>query len=216
MSKYSPQSISESKEVTLKKFLVILSLLTAFGLLAIAISTLPLITYWDSIILKKVHNLQSLELDQIAIALTQTAGAVGILAITSLLSMGLVWGKQWRSLGYVWLVIIGGGLITFLVKLLFHRARPAVWVSPLPQPDFSFPSGHAMLSMSLVMAIAILIPQKHWRLIWLVTGGVWFMAIAWTRLYLGVHYPSDILGGFLLAIFSAIAGSYLTKVNAKL
>ena len=216
MSKYSPQSISESKEVTLKKILVILSLLTAFGLLAIAISNLPLVTYWDSIILKKVHNLQSLELDQIAIALTQTAGAMGILAITSLLSMGLVWWKQWRSLGYVWLVIIGGGLITFLAKLLFHRARPAVWVSPLPQPDFSFPSGHAMLSMSLVMAIAILIPQKHWRLIWLVTGGVWFMAIAWTRLYLGVHYPSDILGGCLLAIFSAIAGSYLTKVNVKL
>ena len=216
MSKYSPQSISESKEVTLKEILVIFSLLTAFGLLAIAISTLPLITYWDSIILKKVHNLQSLELDQIAIALTQTAGGVGILAITSLLSIGLVWWKQWRSLGYIWLVIIGGGLITFLAKLLFHRARPDVWVSPLPQPDFSFPSGHAMLSMSLVIAISMLIPQKHWRLIWLFTGGFWFMAIAWTRLYLGVHYPSDILGGCLLAIFSAIAGSYLTKVNAKL
>ena len=60
MSKYSPQSISESKEVTLKEILVIFSLLTAFGLLAIAISNLPLVTYWDSIILKKVHNLQSL------------------------------------------------------------------------------------------------------------------------------------------------------------
>ena len=216
MSKYSPQSISESKEVTLKKFLVIFSLLTTFGLLAIAISTLPLITYWDSIILKKVHNLQSLELDQIAIALTQTSGGVAILAITSLLSIGLVWWKQWRSLGYVWLVIIGSGLISFLAKLLFHRHRPDLWVSPLPQPDFSFPSGHAMLSMSLVMAIAMLIPQKHWRLIWLFTGGFWFIAISWTRLYLGVHYPSDIFGGWLLAIFWAIAGGYLTKVNAKL
>ncbi|MBD2177500.1 phosphatase PAP2 family protein [Pseudanabaena sp. FACHB-1998] len=216
MSKYLPQSISELKEATLKKILVILFLLTTFGLLAIAVTTLPLTTYWDSIILKKVHNLQSLELDQIAIALTQTAGAVAILAITSLLSIGLVWWKQWRSLGYIWLVIIGGGLITFLAKLLFHRARPDVWVSPLPQPDFSFPSGHSMLSMSLVMAIAMLIPHKHWRLIWLFTGGFWFMAIAWTRLYLGVHYPSDILGGWLLAIFWAIAGSYLTKVNAKL
>jgi membrane-associated phospholipid phosphatase len=196
--------------------LVNLFLLTLFGLLAIAVTTLPLITYWDSIILKKVHNLQSIELDQIAIALTQTAGGVGILAITFLLSMGLVWWKQWRSLGYVWLVIIGSGLIDFLAKLLFHRHRPDLWVSPLPQPDFSFPSGHAMLSMSLVIAIAILIPQKHWRLIWLFTGGFWFIEIAWTRLYLGVHYPSDILGGWLLAIFWAIAGGYLTKVNAKL
>jgi undecaprenyl-diphosphatase len=42
------------------------------------------------------------------------------------------------------------------------------------------------------------------------------MAIAWTRLYLGVHYPSDILGGWLLAIFWAIAGGFLTKVNVKL
>ena len=216
MSKYLPLCISELKEAILKNLLVVLSLLTTFGLLAIAVTTLPLITDWDSIILEKVHNSQSLELDKIAIALTQTARGIGITAITSLLSIGLVWCKQWRSLGYVWLVIIGGGLITFLAKLLFHRARPDEWVSPLPQPDFSFPSGHAMLSMSLVMAIAILIPQRHWRLIWLVTGGIWFMAIAWTRLYLGVHYPSDILGGWLLAIFWAIAGGFLTKVNVKL
>ena len=200
MSKYLPLCISELKEAILKNLLVVLSLLTTFGLLAIAVTTLPLITDWDSIILEKVHKSQSLELDQIAIALTQTARGIAITAITSLLSIGLVWWKQWRSLGYVWLVIIGSGLINFLAKLLFHRHRPDLWVSPLPQSDFSFPSGHAMLSMSLVMAIAILIPQKHWRLIWLFTCGFWLMAIAWARLYLGVHYPSDILGGWALAI----------------
>jgi membrane-associated phospholipid phosphatase len=216
MSKELPLSITELKKATLKNFLVILSLLTTFGLLAIAVATLPLITDWDSIILKKVHNLQSIELDQIAIALTQTARGIAITAITSLLSIGLVWWKQWRSLGYVWLVIIGSGLINFLAKLLFHRHRPDLWVSPLPQSDFSFPSGHAMLSMSLVMAIAILIPQKHWRLIWLFTCGFWLMAIAWTRLYLGVHYPSDILGGWALAIAWAMGVSWLSKVNAKL
>lgn len=216
MSKELPLSITELKKATLKNFLVILSLLTTFGLLAIAVATLPLITDWDSIILKKVHNLQSIELDQIAIALTQTARGIAITAITSLLSIGLVWWKQWRSLGYVWLVIIGSGLINFLAKLLFHRHRPDLWVSPLPQSDFSFPSGHAMLSMSLVMAIAILIPQKHWRLIWLFTCGFWLMAIAWTRLYLGVHYPSDILGGWALAIFWAMAISWSSSINAKL
>jgi undecaprenyl-diphosphatase len=216
MSKELPLSITELKKATLKNFLVILSLLTTFGLLAIAVATLPLITDWDSIILKKVHNLQSIELDQIAIALTQTARGIAITAITSLLSIGLVWWKQWRSLGYVWLVIIGSSLINFLAKLLFHRHRPDLWVSPLPQSDFSFPSGHAMLSMSLVMAIAILIPQKHWRLIWLFTCGFWLMAIAWARLYLGVHYPSDILGGWALAIAWAMGVSWLSKVNAKL
>jgi undecaprenyl-diphosphatase len=216
MSKELPLSITELKKATLKNFLVILSLLTTFGLLAIAVATLPLITDWDSIILKKVHNLQSIELDQIAIALTQTARGIAITAITSLLSIGLVWWKQWRSLGYVWLVIIGSGLINFLAKLLFHRHRPDLWVSPLPQSDFSFPSGHAMLSMSLVMAIAILIPQKHWRLIWLFTCGFWLMAIAWARLYLGVHYPSDILGGWALAIAWVMGVSWLSKVNAKL
>jgi membrane-associated phospholipid phosphatase len=216
MSKELPLSITELKKATLKNFLVILSLLTTFGLLAIAVATLPLITDWDSIILKKVHNLQSIELDQIAIALTQTARGIAITAITSLLSIGLVWWKQWRSLGYVWLVIIGSGLINFLAKLLFHRHRPDLWVSPLPQSDFSFPSGHAMLSMSLVMAIAILIPQKYWRLIWLFTCGFWLMAIAWARLYLGVHYPSDILGGWALAIAWAMGVSWLSKVNAKL
>ncbi|MBD2189728.1 phosphatase PAP2 family protein [Pseudanabaena mucicola] len=216
MFNYLPLSIFKLQEKISKSLGGILSSFLAFSLLAIAINTLPLITQWDSIILAKIHNSQSLELDKIAIALTQSASGRGITASAFFLSIGLVWRKQWRSLGHIWLAIGGGGLITFLAKLLFHRHRPDVWISPLPQPDFSFPSGHAMLSMSLVIAIAILIPQKHWRLIWLVTGGVWFIAIAWTRLYLGVHYPSDILGGWLLAIFWAIAGGYLTKVNAKL
>ena len=67
MSKYLPLCISELKEAILKNLLVVLSLLTTFGLLAIAVTTLPLITDWDSIILEKVHKSQSLELDQIAI-----------------------------------------------------------------------------------------------------------------------------------------------------
>ena len=73
-----------------------------------------------------------------------------------------------------------------------------------------------MLSLTLVIALAALVKQNPWRSLFLFCGAILAIAIGWTRLYLGVHYPSDILGGWALAIAWVLSVSYLTKVNAKL
>ena len=114
------------------------------------------------------------------------------------------------------LTVVSSGLLNLLAKLLFHRDRPSLWESSTSELYFSFPSGHAMLSMTLVVALTLLVPRNPWRSLFLFGGVMLAIEIGWTRLYLGVHYPSDILGGWALAIAWAIGVSRLSRVNVEL
>lgn len=191
--------------------------LSIFVAIAIAVSQSQ---WWllagDQTILKEIHAAKEIELEAIAISLTQLGRGTGILAITVLISLFLAWRNQWRSLGYLVITILGSGILNRVAKLLFHRDRPTLWESPTPEFDFSFPSGHAMLSMTLVIFVATIIEQGHWRSLFLFVGLIFVIAISWTRLYLGVHYPSDILGGWVLAIAWVMGVSWLSRVNVKL
>ncbi len=137
---------------------------------------------------------------------------ISLLVIPVILTLG--YHKKWRSLLYLVLTILGGGIISISTKILFHRMRPSLFESSYPLPgDFSFPSGHALLSMTFVISLVILTWKTKWR--WLVIGwgGLFALVIAWTRLYLGVHFPSDILGGWLLGITWAILSSLLLNIH---
>jgi undecaprenyl-diphosphatase len=102
--------------------------------------------------------------------------------------------------------MLGAALLSRTFKLLLHRQRPHFWdlFYPLPS-DYSFPSGHALFSLTFALAIIILAWNSRWRWGVLLVGSSFAIAIAWTRLYLGVHYPSDIFGGWLIAIALTIS-----------
>ncbi|MFM7353083.1 MAG: phosphatase PAP2 family protein, partial [Microcystis aeruginosa] len=73
---------------------------------------------------------------------------------------------------------------------------------------FAFPSGHALFSSLLVVSLLILSWRTRWFLGVVLMGITLVLVIAWTRLYLGVHFPSDILAAWLLAI----AWSFLVHI----
>ncbi|MBA2385151.1 MAG: phosphatase PAP2 family protein, partial [Actinobacteria bacterium] len=109
-------------------------------------------------------------------------------------------------------VVLGGGeLLNLVLKLSFHRARPEVGFVHLD--TYSFPSGHAMISTAAYGAIAYLtwghVRTRRRRLL-LIAGSVVFVAlVCFSRLYLGVHYLSDVLAGvaggaFWLAVSIAL------------
>ncbi|MDX2240635.1 MAG: phosphatase PAP2 family protein [Leptolyngbyaceae cyanobacterium bins.302] len=66
--------------------------------------------------------------------------------------------------------------------------------------SYVFPSGHAMASASFVMVLIVLAWNTRWRWLVLVGGSLFVLAIGWTRIYLGMHYPSDVVAGWLLEI----------------
>jgi undecaprenyl-diphosphatase len=108
--------------------------------------------------------------------------------------------RRLRDAQFFTLSLTGVAILKLTAKLFFGRARPDLWLSPTPEFDYGFPSGHSMMTMAFAAAlVAIVWPTKaRWAM--LVIGGLFVFAIGFTRLYLGVHYPSDVLGGWCASL----------------
>lgn len=166
---------------------------------------------WDVPILLAIHSTASPQMDVFAATLTRFGVFWGVFPIASAIALLLLLQRRWRSLTYLLTTLLGSIIINRTAKVLLHRVRPHLWPSPAPKFDYGFPSGHAMSSMTLVAALVILTWNSRWRLpVWLI-GGLFVLAIGWTRLYLGVHYPSDILAGWMVSIAWAIGVSLLIR-----
>jgi hypothetical protein len=83
--------------------------------------------------------------------------------------------------------------------------RPHLWASPAPEFDFSFPSGHSTGMMALTIALVVIAWRTRWRYAVIGFGAFYVGCVGFSRLYLGVHYPSDVLGGWALS-FAWVSG----------
>ncbi len=155
----------------------------------------------DIEILQRLHRTATPSLNRFAETFTVLGIVGGVVPATLFVALGLLFRRQWKGLLSWSLISSGSTVIGILSKLLWHRARPHLWDASYPFPqDFSFPSGHAMASMTLVAALLLLIWETRWRWSVLSFGGLFVVAIGWTRMYLGVHYPSDVVAGWMMAI----------------
>jgi undecaprenyl-diphosphatase len=102
------------------------------------------------------------------------------------------------------LAVVGANLVNESMKLMFHRPRPEPWFDyPLPG-TYSFPSGHAFVSCCFFLCLAEILVREHWPLplklaTWIAASAI-TLTIGLSRVYLGVHYPTDVLAGFAAAI----------------
>lgn len=168
---------------------------------------------WDLPILLAVHSTAQPTLDIVAVVLTKFGSFWTVTPILCAIAFVLWQRKRWRSLAYLFTTALGSAIINRTAKMLMHRVRPQLWVSGAPEFDFAFPSGHAMTSMTLVAMLLILTWATSWRWLVLTVGSLYILVIGWTRLYLGVHFPSDILAGWMVAIAWAIGVSIIIKPN---
>jgi undecaprenyl-diphosphatase len=100
--------------------------------------------------------------------------------------------------------VVGANLVNEAMKLFFHRPRPEPWFDyPLPF-TYSFPSGHAFVSFCFCLCLAEILIREEWPLagklaMWSAALGC-TLTIGLSRVYLGVHYPTDVLGGYAAGI----------------
>ena len=155
---------------------------------------------WDVPILQWLHRTQQPLLDAISQTVTPLGVIWGVFPVLTVIGATLLYQRQGRSLLYLLITPLGSALINHSIKQLFHRARPQLWDVFSLNLSYAFPSGHAMSSVSFAMVLIVLSWNTRWRW-WVMGAGCAFVVvIGWTRLYLGVHYPSDVLAGWLLAL----------------
>jgi membrane-associated phospholipid phosphatase len=150
-----------------------------------------------------VHSVASPRLTAIMEALSLYGGPIGLVPPGIVLAAIFLFKRWHRGALLVVVTMAGAGLLDALLKQSFRRVRPAAFFDyPLPT-SASFPSGHAFFAASFFGGLAVLVSARVRNpllqaLIW--TGAaVLILLVGLSRVYLGVHYPSDVLAGYAAA-----------------
>lgn len=161
----------------------------------------------DTSILLAIQKLHTPLLDRIMLGIT----SLGDPTVLLLVSLGLGFGLNHHNRRFqaTTLGIAAGGAIALncLLKLLFGRARPALWDRLIHVGLHSFPSGHAMVSIVIYGFIGYILAKQfpQWRGRIFALTFVLIVAIGFSRLYLGVHWPTDVVAGYAAGLVWLIA-----------
>lgn len=141
------------------------------------------------------------------LALDVTAlGAGTVVWLVAIIASVFLWVSRHRwSAALLWVSILSSGLINAVMKLIFERPRPQLFPWRVPYAGLSsFPSGHSMTSMVCYATLAYLIirlePTPFLRRFTLAVAALIVLSIGLSRMYLGVHYPTDVLAGFMTGL----------------
>ncbi len=168
----------------------------------------------DMAVFQLLQDLRTGWADKAMVAITELGDPAVIIAVTLATLMWLAWRRNWRGVSYELAAVAVASLFTSLLKVTLHQPRPPAFHPEAA--DFSFPSGHTAVSMALYGFLAIIVAweaPRRWQLAIATGAGLLIAAIAFSRLYLGAHWLSDVLAGlaFGLAWASLLAIAYLRR-----
>ena len=205
----------ENSEVPHQKFRYLKPLVYLFAALCLFLSLAEDIVEkerlsFDLPIQLFLHGHATPTLDSIMLVLTHAGSAYALMPLNILIFFLLIHWKLKNDAVFFALSVTGAALLNYAAKLGFARARPDLWVSISPEVTYSFPSGHAMSSLAAAGALIVLTWRSKWRLPVAVVSLSAVIGIGLSRIYLGVHYPSDILSGWA-ASTAWIAGLVMAR-----
>ncbi len=159
---------------------------------------------FDVAILQWLHAHQHPLITQLMIEMTYLGTGSVVVVVVGVAALFLWHTEHKHSARLLLAATIGNIVLNSALKLVYHRARPAVFAWQTTAVSSSFPSGHAMSATVVYGTVAYLVMrlQKHrWaKMLTLGAAVLLILLICLTRLYLGVHYPSDVIGGIIVGL----------------
>ncbi|MGH8433944.1 MAG: bifunctional DedA family/phosphatase PAP2 family protein [Pseudomonas sp.] len=177
----------------------------------------PRLAQLDQGLMTLVQEQRQPSLDGLMVLITRLGDFNTQLSAGLLLCLLLLLTRQLRTLLFAGGTLLGSALANQGLKLLLARARPEVLIEPLQ--GFSLPSGHSSASFAFFLLLGVLAGRgqpARLRLTWLLLASLPALTIALSRVYLGVHWPTDIIAGALLAIGICALSLALTEWKTPL
>jgi undecaprenyl-diphosphatase len=137
-------------------------------------------------------------------------GGVAFLSLLTLAVVGFLWlRKMYGAATLVIVATLGGLVVSSILKWFFERPRPDIVPHLARVYTSSFPSGHSMLSATVFLTLGTLLArfvhERRLKAYFLIVAVVLTMLVGVSRVYLGVHYPTDVLAGWAAGLAWAVA-----------
>jgi undecaprenyl-diphosphatase len=176
---------------------------------------------FDDLVRGAVHSWASPPLTYCALGITLLGSSPFLIPLSAILCWRFF--KAGRKHAGVFLVIAVGGAqaLDEVVKLLFHRQRPEAFFGYHDPASYSFPSGHAFSSLTFYGVLGAIasagIESRFRKVVLWAAAALLPLLIGFTRIYLGVHYPSDVLAGYASALIwmAAMCAGYQLWLRSK-
>ncbi|WP_179273966.1 phosphatase PAP2 family protein [Rhodococcoides fascians] len=180
--------------------------------LAVAVHSNGWLTGADAPVTRWFVDHRSPALDELATSITTAGGPAETAALGLLIGVISVWRTKHYGPVLVMLVTVGSAsMLCTIVKLIVGRERPPQAIQLMLETDASFPSGHVTGTAALLMVLALMAGARRSRAVRTLFFGIALaltVAVACTRMYLGVHWLTDVVAGALLAAGAVTLGGY--------
>ncbi|MDM1485714.1 phosphatase PAP2 family protein [Acinetobacter towneri] len=179
-----------------KKLLYLGSLLFIISVLVLNIASLQ---QFDFALVEFLSTQRTAHLNQLAQLLSVLGGMPFVLFLSSLWCFYWVWYKKYTKIVFISVGLFGSIAIAWLLKSVIARPRPPEALHLVESYGAAFPSAHSFYAASLGCLVIYLSLQHPAHRILTVCAALWMVLMGISRVYLGVHYPSDVLSGWSIS-----------------
>ena len=179
-----------------------------FGLVCFDTSTL------DLLCVQALFEQRSFVLNQVTILLSRLGGMPFLLFLTTFLCLYQTWIKNYKNVIFITLSVGGSIGIGWLLKWSIDRPRPLEFYHLVQSYGASFPSAHSLYAATLASLMMLLLQQHKYRISVILVSTLWFIFMGISRVYAGVHFPTDVLTGWGIGlIWTSLLWFWLYQSN---
>ena len=158
------------------------------------------IQQFDLLLVEWFFSHRTPTLNTIAIFLSKIGGMPFVLFFSLLWCLSLAWQKKYDRVVFISLGISGSIVIGWLLKFAVNRPRPSELYQLVESYGASFPSAHSLYAATLACLIILIFQTHPYQRLILSSAFIWGLSMGISRIYLGVHYPTDVLAGWGLGL----------------